>query len=140
MVKYKIYTDVSAEGEVFIKSSLGYGLELPWQILTMMAGTIFIHETIFMKRLLLFKQQRYIQQADTAFKHYSRYSMGSSAAGDYNNDGQMDIVLQPICCRQMKNIEESYGNGEHLDIYNQKLSGTDIGINTQELLRNNGNG
>ena len=57
--------------------------------------------------------------AQNIFNHYSRFSMGNDVA-DYNNDGQPDLITV-ICCRADEKTLKTYGNGEHLDIYNQKI-------------------
>ena len=74
------------------------------------------------------------------FRHYSRYSMGNDIA-DFNNDGQLDIVTADMLPGDEKTLK-TYGNGEHLDVYNQKI--TKNGYQNQYsrncLQRNNGNG
>jgi hypothetical protein len=74
------------------------------------------------------------------FRHYSRYSMGNDIA-DYNNDGQLDIVTADMLPGDEKTLK-TYGNGEHLDTYNQKI--TSNGYQNQYskncLQRNNGDG
>jgi enediyne biosynthesis protein E4 len=74
------------------------------------------------------------------FKHYSRYSMGNDA-GDFNNDGQMDIVTADMLPGDEKTLK-TYGNGEHLDIYNQKIvkNGYQDQYSRNCLQKNNGNG
>ncbi|MGH2564516.1 MAG: FG-GAP repeat domain-containing protein, partial [Ginsengibacter sp.] len=72
------------------------------------------------------------------FKHYSRYSMGNDAA-DFNNDGQMDIVTVDMLPGDEKTLK-TYGNGEVLDIYNQKIvkNGYQNQYSKNCLQRNNG--
>jgi hypothetical protein len=74
------------------------------------------------------------------FRHYSRYSMGNDIA-DFNNDGQLDIVTADMLPGDEKPLK-TYGNGEHLDVYYQKI--TKNGYQNQYskncLQRNNGNG
>ncbi len=74
------------------------------------------------------------------FRHYSRYSMGNDAA-DVNNDGQLDIITADMLPGDEK-IVKTYGNGEHLDTYKQKI--TKNGYQNQYskncLQQNNGDG
>jgi len=74
------------------------------------------------------------------FRHYSRYSMGNDMA-DFNNDGQLDLVTVDMLPGVEKDLK-TYGNGEHLDVYTQKI--TNNGYQDQYsrncLQRNNGDG
>ena len=74
------------------------------------------------------------------FKHYSRYSMGNDIA-DYNNDGQPDIITADMLPGEEKTLK-TYGNGEHLDIYNQKIikNGYQNQYSRNCLQKNNGGG
>ncbi|TMI96741.1 MAG: VCBS repeat-containing protein, partial [Bacteroidetes bacterium] len=74
------------------------------------------------------------------FRHYSRYSMGNDIA-DYNNDGQLDIVTADMLPGDEKTLK-TYGNGEHLDTYNQKINrnGYQNQYSKNCLQRNNGDG
>lgn len=74
------------------------------------------------------------------FRHYSRYSMGNDIA-DYNNDGQLDVVTVDMLPGEEKTLK-TYGNGEHLDTYNQKITrnGYQDQYSRNCLQRNNGDG
>ncbi len=74
------------------------------------------------------------------FRHYSRYSMGNDIA-DFNNDGQPDIITVDMLPGDEKNLK-TYGNGEHLDVYNQKITknGYQDQYSKNCLQRNNGDG
>ncbi len=66
--------------------------------------------------------------------------MGNDIA-DFNNDGQPDVVTADMLPGDEKTLK-TYGNGEHLDVYNQKI--TKNGYQNQYskncLQRNNGSG
>jgi hypothetical protein len=74
------------------------------------------------------------------FRHYSRYSMGNDIA-DFNNDGQLDIVTADMLPGDEKTLK-TYGNGEHLDTYFQKIvrNGYQDQYSRNCLQRNNGDG
>ena len=74
------------------------------------------------------------------FKHYSRYSMGNDIA-DFNNDGQLDIVTADMLPGEEKTLK-TYGNGEHLDTYIQKITrnGYQNQYSKNCLQKNNGDG
>ena len=74
------------------------------------------------------------------FRHYSRYSMGNDIA-DFNNDGQLDVVTADMLPGDEKTLK-TYGNGEHLDIYEQKIThnGYQDQYSRNCLQRNNGDG
>lgn len=74
------------------------------------------------------------------FRHYSRYSMGNDIA-DYNNDGQLDVVTVDMLPADEKTLK-TYGNGEHLQTYLQKITtkGYQDQYSRNCLQRNNGNG
>jgi len=74
------------------------------------------------------------------FRHYSRYSMGNDIA-DFNNDGQLDVVTADMLPGDEKTLK-TYGNGEHLDVYEQKITrnGYQDQYSRNCLQRNNGNG
>jgi enediyne biosynthesis protein E4 len=74
------------------------------------------------------------------FGHYSRFSMGNDAA-DFNNDGQLDLISTDMLPPDEKTLK-TYGNGEHLDIYNQKIikNGYQNQVSRNCLQMNNGDG
>jgi hypothetical protein len=74
------------------------------------------------------------------FRHYSRYSMGNDIA-DIDNDGQPDLVTVDMLPDKEKTLK-TYGNGEHLDTYRQKISrnGYQQQYSRNCLQRNNGGG
>src|SRR6476659_2277888 len=53
------------------------------------------------------------------FNHYSRFSMGNDV-GDFNNDGQPDIVTVDMLPPDEKTLK-TYGSDENADIYNYKI-------------------
>jgi hypothetical protein len=74
------------------------------------------------------------------FRHYSRYSMGNDIA-DFDNDGQLDVVTADMLPGEEKTLK-TYGNGEHLDVYQQKITanGYQDQYSRNCLQRNNGDG
>nr|MBA4167647.1 VCBS repeat-containing protein [Chitinophagaceae bacterium] len=74
------------------------------------------------------------------FRHFSRYSMGNDIA-DFNNDGQPDIVTADMLPGEERTLK-TYGNGEHLDTYNQKITrnGYQNQYSRNCLQMNNGSG
>ncbi len=136
------FIDVSSQAGIY-QSNLGYGLGIAvadfnndgWD--DIYVGNDF-HENDYY----------YINNGDGTFsesgakhfRHYSRYSMGNDAA-DYNNDGQIDIFTADMLPSDEK-ILKTYGNGEHLDIYNQKIirNGYQNQYSKNCLQRNNGDG
>ena len=74
------------------------------------------------------------------FRHYSRYSMGNDIA-DFNNDGQLDVFTADMLPGDEKTLK-TYGNGEHLDTYLQKIvrNGYQNQYSKNCLQRNNGSG
>jgi len=74
------------------------------------------------------------------FRHYSRYSMGNDIA-DFNNDGQPDIITVDMLPADERTLK-TYGNGEHLDTYEQKITrnGYQNQYSKNCLQKNNGAG
>ncbi|HEY4206911.1 MAG TPA: VCBS repeat-containing protein, partial [Puia sp.] len=72
------------------------------------------------------------------FRHYSRYSMGNDVA-DFNNDGQLDLITVDMLPGDEKTLK-TYANGEHLDVYDQKITrnGYQDQYSRNCLQRNNG--
>jgi hypothetical protein len=136
------FTDVSAQAGIY-QSSLGYGLGIAvadfnndgWD--DIYVGNDF-HENDYY--YLNKGDGTFIESGADHFRHYSRYSMGNDAA-DFNNDGQPDIITVDMLPADEKTLK-TYGNGEHLDTYKQKI--TNNGYQNQYskncLQRNNGDG
>ena len=136
------FTDVSAAAGLY-RSSLCYGLGVAvgdlnndgWE--DIYVGNDF-HENDFY----------YINNGDGTFResgaghfrHYSRYSMGNDIA-DFDNDGQLDVVTADMLPGDEKTLK-TYGNGEHLDTYMQKIvhNGYQDQYSRNCLQRNNGDG
>jgi hypothetical protein len=136
------FTDVTAQAGLY-RSSLCYGLGVAvgdlnndgWE--DIYVGNDF-HENDFY----------YINNGDGTFtesgakhfRHYSRYSMGNDIA-DFNNDGQLDVVTADMLPGDEKTLK-TYGNGEHLDTYEEKITrnGYQNQYSRNCLQRNNGDG
>ena len=136
------FTDVSAQAGVY-QSSLCYGLGISvadlnndgWE--DMYVGNDF-HENDFY--YINNHNGTFTESGANHFRHYSRYSMGNDIA-DFNNDGQLDVVSVDMLPNEEKTLK-TYGNGEHLDIYKQKIinNGYQNQYSRNCLQRNNGNG
>ena len=145
---HRKFTDVSAAAGIY-QSSLGYGLGIAvadfnndgWDDIYI--GNDF-HENDYYYinngHSSVGGEVTFTESGANHFKHYSRYSMGNDAA-DVNNDGQMDIVTADMLPGDEKTLK-TYGNGEHLDIYNQKIinNGYQNQYSRNCLQKNNGNG
>lgn len=116
------FTDVTAQAGIY-QSSLNYGLGLGIADLNNDGW-----EDIYIGNDFHENDYYYVNKGDGTFvecgadhfRHYSRYSMGNDIA-DYNNDGQPDIVTVDMLPSDEK-ILKTYGNGEHLDTYTQKIT------------------
>ncbi|HXL58891.1 MAG TPA: VCBS repeat-containing protein, partial [Chitinophagaceae bacterium] len=136
------FTDVSAQAGIY-QSNLGYGLGIAvadfnndgWD--DIYVGNDF-HENDYY--YLNNGNGTFTESGAEHFHHYSRYSMGNDAA-DYNNDGQLDLITADMLPADEKTLK-TYGNGEHLDIYTQKIirNGYQNQYSKNCLQRNNGNG
>ncbi len=136
------FTDVSAQAGIY-QSKLCYGLGVAVGDLNndgwddIYVGNDF-HENDFY--YINNGNGTFTESGAKHFKHYSRYSMGNDIA-DFNNDGQLDVITADMLPRDEK-ILKTYGNGEHLDIYNEKIikNGYQNQYSRNCLQRNNGDG
>ncbi len=136
------FTDVSSKAGIY-QSSLGYGLGVGvadinndgWD--DIYVGNDF-HENDYY--YINNGNGTFTESGASHFRHYSRYSMGNDIA-DFNNDGQPDIVTVDMLPSKEKDLK-TYGNGEHLDVYNQKIieKGYQNQYSRNCLQENNGNG
>jgi len=136
------FTDVSATAGLY-RSSLCYGLGVAvgdlnndgWE--DIYVGNDF-HENDFY--YLNNRDGTFTECGAAHFRHYSRYSMGNDIA-DFNNDGQLDIVTADMLPGDEKTLK-TYGNGEHLDVYEQKITrnGYQDQYSRNCLQQNNGDG
>jgi hypothetical protein len=139
---HRHFTDVSAEAGLY-RSSLCYGLGVAvgdlnndgWDDIYI--GNDF-HENDFY--YINNGHGGFTESGAAHFRHYSRYSMGNDIA-DYNNDGQLDVVTVDMLPGEEKTLK-TYGNGEHLDTYDQKITrnGYQDQYSRNCLQRNNGDG
>ena len=82
----------------------------------------------------------FVDSGEKHFRHYSRFSMGNDA-GDYNNDGQMDVITVDMLPDKEK-ILKTYGSDEQFDSYQYKIisNGFQYQYSKNCLQQNNGNG
>lgn len=136
------FTDVSAAAGLY-RSSLCYGLGVAvadlnndgWEDIYI--GNDF-HENDFY--YINNGDGTFTESGAAHFRHYSRYSMGNDIA-DFNNDGQLDVVTADMLPGDERTLK-TYGNGEHLDTYEQKIkrNGYQDQYSRNCLQRNNGDG
>ena len=136
------FSDVSASSGLY-RSSLCYGLGVAvgdlnndgWE--DIYVGNDF-HENDFY--YINNGDGTFTESGAAHFRHYSRYSMGNDIA-DFNNDGQLDVVTADMLPGDEKTLK-TYGNGEHLDTYMQKITrnGYQDQYSRNCLQRNNGDG
>jgi len=136
------FTDVSAAAGLY-RSSLCYGLGVSvadlnndgWE--DIYVGNDF-HENDFY--YINNGDGTFTESGAAHFRHYSRYSMGNDVA-DFDNDGNMDIITADMLPGEEHTLK-TYGNGEHLDVYRQKIvaNGYQDQYSRNALQHNNGHG
>lgn len=136
------FTDVSAAAGLY-RSSLCYGLGVSvadlnndgWE--DIYVGNDF-HENDFY--YINNGDGTFTESGAAHFRHYSRYSMGNDIA-DFDNDGNLDIVTADMLPGDEHTLR-TYDNGEHLDIYQQKIvaNGYQDQYSRNALQHNNGDG
>ena len=118
---HRHFTDVSASAGLY-RSSLCYGLGVSvadlnndgWE--DIYVGNDF-HENDFY--YINNGNGTFTESGAAHFRHYSRYSMGNDIA-DIDNDGNLDIITADMLPGDERTLK-TYGNGEHLDVYRQKI-------------------
>ncbi|HEX2608328.1 MAG TPA: VCBS repeat-containing protein, partial [Flavisolibacter sp.] len=136
------FTDVSAPAGIY-QSDLGYGLGLAIADLNndgwddIYVGNDF-HENDYY--YVNNGNGTFTESGAKHFAHYSRFSMGNDV-GDYNNDGQLDLVTVDMLPQDEK-VLKTYGSDENPDIYKFKIlkNGYQYQYSKNCLQRNNGNG
>jgi len=136
------FTDVSAAAGLY-RSSLCYGLGVSvadlnndgWE--DIYVGNDF-HENDFY--YINNGNGTFTESGAAHFRHYSRYSMGNDIA-DFDNDGNLDVVTADMLPGEEHTLK-TYGNGEHLDVYQQKIvaNGYQDQYSRNALQHNNGDG
>jgi hypothetical protein len=136
------FTDVTTEAGIF-QSNLGFGLGLAvadlnndgWE--DVYVGNDFFENDYYYVNN---GNGTFSESGAKHFNHYSRFSMGNDV-GDYNNDGQLDIVTMDMLPNDEK-ILKTYGSDENPDIYKMKLqlNGYQHQYSKNSLQQNNGNG
>ncbi len=136
------FTDVTAQAGIY-QSSLGYGLGVSVADLNndgwddIYIGNDF-HENDYY--YINNGNGTFTESGAKHFGHYSRFSMGNDI-GDYNNDGQPDIMTVDMLPPDEKTVK-TYGSDENFDIYNFKIlrNGFQNQVSRNCLQRNNGDG
>ncbi|MEO5563508.1 MAG: VCBS repeat-containing protein, partial [Chitinophagaceae bacterium] len=136
------FTDVSTSAGIY-QSSLGYGLGISvadlnndgWEDIYI--GNDFQENDYY---YINNGNGTFTESSSSHFNHYSRFSMGNDI-GDYDNDGQLDIITTDMLPKEEK-IIKTYGSGEGAETY--KFTITQHGYQPQYskncLHRNNGDG
>lgn len=116
------FTEVTAQAGIY-SSGLGYGLGIGIADLNSDGWDDIYVGNDFHENDYYYTNNgngTFTESGDSAFAHYSRFSMGNDIA-DYNNDGYLDVITVDMLPEDEKTLKR-YGGNEALDIYQYKVT------------------